>query len=225
MIPVYFGRRHKVIVEDFVWQVVECEHCDLEWAFQVRCGGIGEGVSPYFLDERGARERARESARHSLEQDRQLAREGVARNVACPGCNRYQSEMVESLRRTHESSLAAVALVCMLFGSLLALRAMTESEPLATSNLGWTAPSALLFVAGTWLLVRRSQLRLRFDPNAAAGSDAPSHSSPYRRSERSPRHIEAGETSTSPHDGPAVITRAQYEAAPTGRPPIQWRRQ
>lgn len=34
MFPLYIGSRHSVTVEDFVWQVVECEHCDLEWVLQ-----------------------------------------------------------------------------------------------------------------------------------------------------------------------------------------------
>ncbi len=203
MIPVYVANSHKVTLEDSAWQVVECEHCNLEWAFRIRLGGIGVGESPYFLDEKGAQGRAAERAHRALELDRQLAREGVMRNVACPGCSRFQNEMVESLRRTHGSSLAASGAACMVLGTLLALRALTESELLARSSLGWTVPSAVFLVAGALLLARRSQLRRRFDPNAEAG----------------------GLTTTSPAQGPDVMTRAQYDSsAPTDRPPIAWRR-
>ncbi|MDB5212625.1 MAG: hypothetical protein JWO86_552 [Myxococcaceae bacterium] len=232
LIPVLVSRRHTVLVEGFFWQVVECEHCELEWAFQVRCGGIGQGRSPFLLDEKGARERAKDRAHRALKQDRQLALEGVTRNVACPGCNRYQSEMVESLRRTHGSSWAAAGVVCMLVASVLGLRGLTENEPLARSGFAWTVPAAIFVLVGAGLLARRSQLRRRFDPNAAAvDTSAASHSSPYRQAElpTEPPEESVASMRTEQMDAPAVITRAQYDAARAATPvdalpEIPWRK-
>lgn len=223
LVPVYFSRRHTVMLEGSVWQPVACEHCELEWAFEVRCGGIGDGVSPYFLDDEGASKRASQRAEANLAHDVRLAREGVTRNVACPGCHRYQKEMVESLRRTHGSSWATAGFACMIFGTLLALRAVTDAGSAGSSALAWALPSALFFVAGAALLIRRRQLRRAFDPNAPAERRAGPPSSPYRRTERSPRETEASEAEAHTQPGPAVITRAEYDAAPAPKPPIPWR--
>src|SRR5262249_16507228 len=156
----YFGRTFTVEAEADYWQVVVCEHCDLEWAFRVRCGGVGTGKSPYFLDHDGAKERAQKQALRALEEDRRAVRSGLARNVGCPGCGRYQGEMVESLRRHYASSWDAVGLVGLLVGAMLLVRGIGDGQILAGGA------GAAFVLAGAASMAWRRRLQRLYDPNA-----------------------------------------------------------
>jgi hypothetical protein len=221
-VPVYFGRKFTVWIEDSVWQPVECEHCHIEWAFRVRVAGVGTGDSPYMLDDKGAKERAAKRARVGLEEDLRVASEGLTRNVACPGCGRYQSDMVKSLRAHYASSWGVLGAVSILLGCLLMLRCLTGDGAIGEAIV-WLACGAVLLAGGVASLAWRRRLQGRFDPNAtdAAGASG----SPYRQS---------GDAALSANlelaDGPDAITRAQYEAACTDAiaqgtklRPILWR--
>jgi hypothetical protein len=202
VIPVYAARKFKIVVEDSVWQPVECEHCRLEWAFRVRIGGMGKGESPYMLDNEGAKERAAKRARLALEEDRQLASEGVTRNVRCPGCGRYQSEMVRSLRASHGSSWGVLGMLGLLLGGMLVLRGLTGEGNFGSDGVVWIACGVVPIAAGVGALAWRRRLRQHYDPNAKPAIDA----------------------------GPDVITRLQYEEACADAlaqgteplPPIRW---
>ncbi len=171
MIPVYFGKKFNVWAEGFIWQPIACEHCHLEWAFRVRIGGLGKGHSPYMLDNEGAKQRAAKQARLSLEEDRQLASEGVKRNVACPGCGHYQSEMVESLRTNHASSWAAIGVASILFGCLLVLRGLTVNGLIAGEAVMWLACGAGLIGGGRCFphMAKTAAAPLRSERNSCGG--------------------------------------------------------
>jgi len=205
VIPVYVGRKFKVTVEGSVWQPVECEHCHIEWAFRVRVGGIGTGESPYMLDHDGAKKRAEERARRGLEEDVRLASEGVKRNVACPGCGLYQSDMVESLRKTHAGSWGALGLACSLVGFLLILRGLTADGGVGGEGSLWLACGAVPVAGGVASLLWRKRLQRRFDPNAKALRGAAG--SPYRSGNAT---LHADDELA---DAPDTITRVQYDAA------------
>ncbi len=224
-IPVYVGRRFMVMVEGSFWQPIDCEHCQLEWAFRVRIGGLGVGKSPYMLDDRGAKDRAAKRARDALEEDQRLAAEGIKRNVACPGCGQYQGEMVRSLRAGHAPSWGAWGWATIVLGSLLVIRGLTGDAAIGGEGTVWLACGAIPIAGGVASLTWRRRLQRRFDPNAktvlgTAGS-------PYRQ----PKDVAAG-AGRELSGAPDVITRAQYEAVCAEAlaqgteppPPIRWLR-
>lgn len=206
MIPVYIGRKFKIVLESSVWQPLECEHCHLQWAYRVRVGGIGTGESPYLLDDEGARERAAKQARLALEEDRRISSEGVKRNIACPGCGRYQSDMVERLRARHAAPWGALGVVSLLFGGMVLLRALTVHGTSGAENLVWLACGAMLIAAGVFALAWRRRLQRLFDPNATSTTG---------RAGSPNWQVGAESLRESPEQGadPDAITRVQYEEA------------
>jgi hypothetical protein len=221
-IPVYVGRKITVRLEGSAWQPVACEHCLLEWAFRVRVAGVGTGESPYMLDDEGAKERAAKRARVGLEEDMRLAAEGLTRNVACPGCGLYQSEMVKSLRAHHAPSWSALGAASITLGCLLVLRGLTGDGD-GGAAVVWLVCGALPIVGGVAALAWRKRLQRRFDPNERAPTRP---ESPYRQPEN------AGlDAKLELADAPDAITRAQYEAicaeasahGTKAPPPIRWR--
>ncbi len=212
-VPVYTARHFTAVIEGSIWQPVVCEHCGVEWAFRVRLTGIGKGESPYMLDDEGANRRASERARASLEEDRRTLSAGVARDVACPSCGKYQREMVGRLRAAHASGWGALGAASIVVGTMIALRGLTGEAAAA-----WIASGAITIGLGIASFVRRRHLQRRFDPNAGAVTSA---GVPYRAPAES--RLGAGPV-------PEAITRVQYEsacaeAAAEGAPPpapIAW---
>jgi hypothetical protein len=93
MIP-YWASRFTSTATQAAIKVVECEHCQCQFAYQMIRRYSGEGYSPYSVDNAGARNRAVNKAQG-------LALAAIHQHedpVACPGCGRYQRTMIDKNR-------------------------------------------------------------------------------------------------------------------------------
>ena len=154
----YVGNRYTVSVSGSRWKAVRCTHCRSEWAYKVSRQATGEGRSPYFLDNDGAKARARSSAVESLE--RALA--SAVDNIACPRCGYYQEDMVQRLRSSQHTGLAVLGGFAIA-GALGTLLVGVASAPTASLVV-----AALMVAGAIAAFIRRGRLQAAYDPNVDA---------------------------------------------------------
>jgi hypothetical protein len=91
----YIGRTYTITVSGAVSTRARCGHCSTAFEYNIRRNGMGNGHSPFLLNNSGAKRTAERRARMALE--RALAE--AVEPVHCPTCGMYQPEMVRELER------------------------------------------------------------------------------------------------------------------------------
>ena len=110
----YAGRQYAVNVSTLERHAFECENCTHQ-AMAVIVGlGSGAGASPFFLDNKGAQQRAQVAARKdaSLEIQRALA------TVACPKCGHVHRKGVRARRQRAVFTAIGFLAACVVVASL-----------------------------------------------------------------------------------------------------------
>lgn len=92
MVPT--GMRYSSTLKASEWKTVSCEHCPGEYAYKVTREATGTGRSVLFLDNDGAKERARQEAEATIARKLDQAVEPVW----CPECGSYQADMFSTVR-------------------------------------------------------------------------------------------------------------------------------
>jgi hypothetical protein len=149
---------------------VLCEGCGKEYFYILKCTAVGQGFSTFFLENAAAEQEAEAKAREKLEQ--QLA--FGCDLVPCPGCLRYQKDMVAYARRTRWKWMTISGLLLLLFSFAMGLAGAGITGP----KQGDLSPSeerslivvwsimALSFGTGIGLMVVRFFRCRRYDPNS-----------------------------------------------------------
>ncbi len=90
----YVGRRHSATVTIKRVLPFHCPHCAHQARALVVGIGQGQGTSPYFLDESGAKQRASSGAERAAEENAALTLK-VAR---CPSCHKRDEQALQAMR-------------------------------------------------------------------------------------------------------------------------------
>ncbi len=113
----YVGNRYSANVEKLVPLDFACSECDYEQVALVPSWGEGQGNSPYFLDETGAKDRAAVGADGAADKN---ARKILAL-ACCPQCFAQDQNALRRHRINTWLTLLALFVVCGLLGALLAV--------------------------------------------------------------------------------------------------------
>ena len=159
-------------------KIVACENCSTEYVYLMERDGVGVGTSWYWLNDDGARDRAKSAAEDLL----QSALENDYDPVPCPVCGHYQRSMFPKLLEQKETrAQAAGAGVSCLLLALMVIASLNTALTLLWSIAYLLDPNDRYFrnliVGGAILLplcvlavvlwfVKRAKIR-RFDPNSA----------------------------------------------------------
>lgn len=157
------GAKYTATVTGSDWKPVHCEHCACDFDYLVSDRAVGTGVSPLWLDNRGASERAYYYADSDLKR-RLRGLKGIA---SCPECGLFQASMVTGLRR--EATRDSATLLSW-FGLGLAFAgflvfAMLRSAP---TGLRWAASIVVVVFGGRHILKSLGR-DWRFNPNSHPG--------------------------------------------------------
>jgi hypothetical protein len=144
---------------------VECEHCGLEYVYQLRRTARGRAQSFLFRDAEAAETDARANLNRVLKED--------CDPVPCPGCGWYQRPMVQLLKRRRHRNLLRAGFVLLPLSIVLAAVAVLISPVAGEPPLPQSAMArvllglaALAFVLGLSLPVAKYISGWRYDPNA-----------------------------------------------------------
>lgn len=153
------GMEYTASVGGGAFKEVHCAECGREFFYALQREAKGKGSSLYFLDNKGARERADEAARRRLAKELESAIDPVP----CPGCGHVQADMVRAARKTRLRWLAKL-------GWLLVIAVATVGGMnFLTTGLDLDEPPGLFpwapFLMVAW--VGPAVLLLRFALNAA----------------------------------------------------------
>lgn len=91
----YLGRTYTMTVSGSVSRRERCGYCSTPFEYNIRRNGMGNGHSPFLLNNSGAKQTAERRARKALE----IAFAKAVEPVHCPRCGMYQPEMVGELER------------------------------------------------------------------------------------------------------------------------------
>jgi hypothetical protein len=94
-------RWYEAIVRGSAVRAVACENCQTEFVYILRRQGLGHGVSPLYLDNQGAQDRARAHANADLHKELTRGQDPVP----CPECGWYQRSMIPLLRQAHRRGM------------------------------------------------------------------------------------------------------------------------
>jgi hypothetical protein len=94
-VHITMGRRFNATASGEVLKKVQCERCGNGYVYQMRRSLAGSGFSLFFLDDDGARDRAKRRADAKL--NKALVRS--QNPVRCPTCGHLQRDMVRALAR------------------------------------------------------------------------------------------------------------------------------
>jgi len=159
----YVGRRYTTRLTGSIRKSVSCEKCSSAYSYLATRQAVGQGTSPYMLDNAGAANRARDAAQRRL-QDR--LRDAV-NIVPCPRCGWVQASMATEARRRRLRWMLFTGIV-MPIGILLpyCLIAATTKGDVS----GMTMVALMLAGIGFSLIPARGLLNSCFDPNARRGA-------------------------------------------------------
>jgi hypothetical protein len=154
----YFGRRYTTKLTGSIRQRASCEKCGSAYTYLVTRQGLGQGTSPYMLDNAGAAERAREAAQRRLNDKLQKAIDPVP----CPKCGWVQANMVEEARRRRLRWMRNVGiflpiLTLVPYGLIAAMMRADVND--------FTMFVVMLAAIGFSLLPARALLNSCFNPN------------------------------------------------------------
>ncbi len=164
VIPIPTGSRHTATLTVEAWIPVRCEHCSATFAYLTRRQAVGQGSSVLWLDEAGAKERAKQQAVSKLEKE--LAR--TADPVPCPQCGRLQTPMLDRIRRSRRAWGWGL-------GTVLALGWLVWALIVWSGTAGgyWAAafgyPPVLAGIAALAAVLAGYAWARRLDPVAVAG--------------------------------------------------------
>ena len=147
---------------------VRCESCGEEYHYLMTRQVEGEGTSLFFLNNRGAKKRAKVRSRELLMEEL----ESSCDSVPCPSCGWYQMNMVVMLRQQRWSWMKTVgwltllpAAVCLLMVfSVMSLYEATEGRGMV---LTWLTRMAILVGVSLALFLGRCVGARLYKPNAA----------------------------------------------------------
>jgi hypothetical protein len=134
----YVGRRHTVTVTSkqllpYACPFPDCKHEAVALVVGV---GQGEGNSPYFLDETGAKERASQKGSHAADENARL----TLRLARCPRCKRRDDTALRAVKGKAIAAVVATLVLFPLFGMFI--------DSLNHSSFGtWIFGVIALFVA------------------------------------------------------------------------------
>jgi len=150
------------------WIPIRCEHCSLTFAYLTSKKGEGSGDSTFWLDNRGAKERARRDAVKNLQHA--LLKEHDS--YPCPRCGKYQNLMVHQLRRKRR--IAGIS-VCVASSILWAIStgSSTAAEKLGFWAAGTSLPYLLLAVVAAGALVTGFAAAATLDADSRARNNPP----------------------------------------------------
>jgi hypothetical protein len=154
----YAGRTYTAKVHTTAIRTPTCENCGESFSYAHLAEGQGVGDSPYFLDDEGGAQRAREGANRAL---RYEIKHGVSIRP-CPKCGWYQKEMVRALRQSRALSAAFGAWIAVM--GLLLLWVSISAAPTRFSTTRIVLTSAVL---GLGLLIFYWRMR---SPNWGAAN-------------------------------------------------------
>jgi hypothetical protein len=125
MVGIPVGTTYTARVRGRAVKTVTCEKCSDAYVYVVERTAQGSGMSPLFLDNDGARNRASVSAKHALSN----ALDRAVDPAACPACGWYQETMVREARRRRGRWLKVPAIVAGVFGGFtLVLIGLLDSK-------------------------------------------------------------------------------------------------
>jgi hypothetical protein len=144
---------------------VICEKCRTSFYYELARVGVGKGSAPYHLGQKSAADRAARAAERDLA--RRLERDVDL--VACPKCKWVNEELVRRYR-ARMYRRAPWLIVCLVVGGLVIaplmgalVAALFGDDPVPAAVL---STMALFLLSPIWVLLIRSRLRHRIDPNA-----------------------------------------------------------
>lgn len=108
----YVGRKHTATITTKAILPFRCTFCRKESQALVVGVGQGQGNSPYFLDESGAKDRAKSSAERAAEENAQL----TLSLAACPKCGRRDESVARALKAKAILGVVAAMIVLPLMG-------------------------------------------------------------------------------------------------------------
>lgn len=163
-----YARTYTATMKGATLKPVHCEACQADYVYRYEASASGSGTSLLFLNNKGAAERARESAEKSLGQ--QLER-GIDA-VPCPQCGHYQERMFRILRKRHQRWMYTLGWTCIVLAVLaffVSFVSTSERGPNArlVENISFGCGIGL-GIAGLGLVIVRMVLASQFQPNAGS---------------------------------------------------------
>jgi hypothetical protein len=172
--PVAIPRKeYSTTLVNHALRTVQCESCQAEYVYVLKCEGVGSGTSVLFLDNEGAKERAAKAAVDMLTEKLENAVDGVP----CPNCGWYQADMITHLRSEWCSAMDVAGLIATVFGlvglaasAVLGYVTWVNAAPNGKGptlpQIGWAAIiSGIVVAAGLVLFFVRSRLAAGVKPN------------------------------------------------------------
>jgi hypothetical protein len=111
----YVGRKHTATITTRSILPFRCIFCKKESLAVVIGVGQGQGNSPYFLDESGAKDRAKSSAERAAEENARL----TLSMAACPKCGRRDESVARGLKTKAVLGVVGAMIVLPLMGIAL----------------------------------------------------------------------------------------------------------
>lgn len=108
----YMGHTYTTKIKGSAFKSVKCDHCAVEYVYSLRRKGEGVGVSPYFINEKGAKKSAAQTAQNSLNQQLALSHD----LVPCPNCGHVPKDIINTLKReqTRQILVAGIGISILL---------------------------------------------------------------------------------------------------------------
>ncbi|HXY18865.1 MAG TPA: hypothetical protein VEH83_02605 [Gemmatimonadales bacterium] len=125
---------------------VRCEHCGATFAYRTQQQVSGQARSALWLNQEGAKAKARERAAEAME----AALRRTAKPVPCPQCANYQATMVRKLRGRRKTlgwGIGITAAIVWLIWTLVVWSNITGGFWLA--GLSWPQALAALVAIGS----------------------------------------------------------------------------
>jgi hypothetical protein len=167
-IPFYISQEFTSTARGAVLKIAQCEQCQTTFAYKLVRRVDGRGSSPYFLDNAGAKERARKKAESGL---REVLAKGFDA-VPCPECGWFQAYMVPKFRREAfrwmyvAGMLTLIGFIVFLTASMVVFAATKGAPDGLILGTVFAAAAGVSFAAGIGLLAGKVVRSRMLDPNA-----------------------------------------------------------
>ena len=161
-----YARTYTATMKGASLKAVQCEGCRAEYLYRYEASSSGSDTSLLFLNNAGARNRARELAERALE--KQLER-GVDA-VPCPQCGHFQANMLRIVRKGHQRwmfNCGGWSLVVAIIAFIVSMASVSARGPSARLLEKVSLGCAIGLAAGGFgLIITRVVLAAQFQPNA-----------------------------------------------------------
>jgi hypothetical protein len=108
----YFGRHYVSTIKGERTKFVRCESCDKQYSYNETLHAGGKAHSSYFLDNKGAANRASSAAADNFRSGAVYVDVAI---VPCPFCGWYQQPMAEVVRKRFGQNITLVIFLPMIF--------------------------------------------------------------------------------------------------------------